>query len=215
MRTLISTVIAIGFLTTTWGCAPHLASYTVELTKVDFVQNTTTETFSDVTIGDTKMECENELFSTSWDLDWHGASLVLENKTLNSFSIIWDQSVFIDPEGFCYGVVPSGIKYTDKAKFTKPTKVVGEKSVSKKIIPGDFVTFDPQFGWVVNPYLPKYSSGDLSRFSKIVSSYKGKEIIVLLAIEFENQITEYSFVFEITKARVIKGNEGKVDSEVR
>lgn len=215
MTKLACSAIAFCLLITTWGCAPHLANYTVELAKVDVVEDGPTARFSDVIIGDSKMECENELFSMSWNLDWHGADLILKNKTAKSMSIIWDQSVFIDPEGFCYGVIPSGIKYLDKDRFTKPTKIVGKKMVSKRILPGDFVTFDTQHGWVENAYLPKYSHGDLSSFSKMVSSYKGKEIIVLLAIQYEGQVTEYSFIFEITKSGVFKGNEGKVDGHLK
>jgi len=49
----------------------------------------------------------------------------------------------------------------------------------------------------------------------MVSSYKGKEITVLLAIQYEGQVTEYSFVFEIIKSGVTKGNEGQVDGDLK
>lgn len=195
------------------GCAPHLAGYTVELTKVA-VQGNTTARFEEVIIGDTKMACENELFSMEWELDWYGADVTLKNKTPKSLVILWDQSVFVDPDGYCYGVIPSGINYIDKDRFTKPTKVVGNKMVNKRILPGDFVTLNPQSGWVENPYLPKTSRGDLRQFSKLVSSYEGKEITVLLAIEYNNQVTEYSFIFEITGSGIIKRTEREGDREV-
>ena len=195
------------------GCSPHLAGYTVELSKVA-VEGNTSARFEEVIIGDTKMACENEIFSMEWDLDWYGADVTLENKTSKSLAIIWDQSAFVDPDGYCYGVIPAGIEYNDKDRITKPTLVVGNKWVKKRILPGELVRFKPQSGWVETPYLPKSSRGDLQQFSKLVSSYKGKEIIVLLAIEFNDQVTEYSFVFEIIGSRIIKKSEAEVGGEV-
>ncbi len=214
MKKLSRFLIMASMVTTVLGCSPHIANYTVELTEVMILNESTTR-FAEVIIGESKMGCENDLFFIEWDLDWSGAGFILENRSEQSLSIVWDQCVFVDPEGYCHDVLTSDNNYIGKKGLKKSSKVTPKKRISKRILPEELVTFETNVGWVETPYVPKSSHGNYSHFSQRVSAYKGKDISILLAVEQDSQIYEYTFVFEIIGTEVFRGYSGSAEGGMR
>ena len=127
----------------------------------------------------------------------------LKNKTDHSIRIIWDEAAYIDVDGEAGRVAHHGVKYTDSYVSQPPSVIPAHQNLTDFIVPADNAFLDIG-GWEETPLLAPSSrslrKGDkvaARAFANEVRENKGKRFGVLLPLEIEDVVNEYTFWFEV------------------
>lgn len=141
---------------------------------------------------------ENNQLKIVWFPSTSDFRFILTNKSTNNMKIIWDESVYVNTDGFCRMVMHQGTRFIDKNITQKPSVIVKGGKIEDLILPTENVYFvNGQYGgWQTMP-LFKVWLNTLEEFDVIKKAYVGKTVKILLPISIENSIQEYLFTFRI------------------
>lgn len=200
MKKLFYTFIITVLMT---SCMSYRGFYNVGLKNVERPENVK-ERYGESKIvnfkeeGKSKYSYEDKMIKVVWLPLSTQFSFTLKNKTDHSIKIIWDEAVYVDPNGKSGRVMHSGIKYIDRNNSQSPTVIVKNASIDDIIIPTDNVYFQSgQYGgWRTKAMLP-YKAQTQESLNALTKKYIGKEVKVLLPLEIEGTTNEYLFTFKI------------------
>jgi hypothetical protein len=122
----------------------------------------------------------------------------LQNKTDHSIKIIWDEAVYVDPNGSSGRVMHAGVKYIDRNNPQPPTVIVKNANIDDMIVPTDNIYYvSGQYGgWRTKPMLPNRANTQ-EELNALTQQYIGKEVRVLLPLEIQGTVNEYIFTFKV------------------
>lgn len=198
MKRLLLVLIAALFT----GCTVK-GFYTVVLENVEHPQNKNVR-FGDTVVnksleeGTTSYGYTDSLITIVWQVFDTQFGFNLANNTNHSLKIIWDDAVYIDVDGQSKRVMHSGVKFIDRNNPQPPTVVARGSTINDMILPTDNVYFvSGQYGgWHEHPLF--YNSAPTQdELTKLSALYVGKSVRVLLPIEIEGTVNEYTFTFKI------------------
>ena len=129
-------------------------------------------------------------------------SFSIKNKTDHSIKIIWDEAAYIDEDNSSHRVMHSGVKFMSRDQPQAPSVVVAGGTLEDMVYPTDYAYYSG--GWKQNPLLPteKAFAEEVAEFTRRVKDLWGKRIGILLPLQIEGVINEYTFMFKITNAWV-------------
>lgn len=142
---------------------------------------------------------ENNQLKIVWFPSASDFRFVLTNKSTNSMKIIWDESVYVNTDGYCRMVMHQGTRFIDKNITQKPSVIVKGSKIEDLILPTDNVYYvNGKYGglWQTMPLLKTWVS-TLEEFDIIKKEFVGKTMKILLPISIENSTQEYMFTFRI------------------
>lgn len=186
------------------GCAAftsYKAHYDIGLTQVERPSDAK-ERYGEVEIapGDStgQYTFSDGMVDILWICTANGIVFTLENKTGHSIKIIWDETVFVDADGNSQRVMHEGVKYIDRNSPMPPSVVAKKGKITDLIFPAENVYYvsGKYGGWQEAPILP-YKNMDELVLQKEAGEYVGKEFQILLALEIEDVVNEYTFSFKI------------------
>jgi hypothetical protein len=131
-------------------------------------------------------------------------ALELTNKTSNPIKIIWDDAKFIDSEGNQQRAIHSKVKLSEVDKPQEPSIVEQSGSLSDTVIPADNIIYRDA-RWQKKPMFPNFAvSRKAEHFDDDVQAFVGKSFKVILPLETDGTVHEYSFTFKISDVEVTK-----------
>ncbi len=197
------------------------AYYSSALVEVDRQETTKEHYGSEVTIKpgpDKSFVYEDGLFNGQFYVTSSRINFTLTNKTDRSIKIIWDEAAFIDMEGQSGRVTHEGVKYIDRNASQPPSVVPSEKSLTDFVVPTERVYYREGYysqyfstpgGWeessLILPGSRNIISGDsaaVNAWTKEIVVNKGKRFGLLLPLEIEGIVNEYTFWFEVQDVSV-------------
>lgn len=166
---------------------------------------------------------EDKVVKILWTPSARDIDFTITNKTDSSIQIVWDEAAYVDENNKSHRVIHSGVKFNDRNTSQPPSVIAAKGSLDDNISFADswyFVTYDEQtiykpMGWNQNPMFPDYQNRGSTilviggkpqetNFPNQVKSYIGKQIKVVLPIKVLNEITEYTFIFDIKDVQILE-----------
>ena len=216
-------LLAAGCATTGLGSRTVAAQYISALVQIDRPEATKERYGSVVMIKpepDNKYFYEDGLFSGIFHVTNSRINFVLTNKTDHSIKIMWDESAFIGLDGHSCRVAHTGVKYADRNASQPPSVIPGRTSLTDFVLPTDRVYYREGFygkyysspgGWeelsLVLPSSRRITDVDstaVQTFRSEVENNKGKRFGLLLPLEIEGVVNEYTFWFQVQDVSVIE-----------
>ena len=149
------------------------------------------------------LKFSDDVIDISWSLTAKSLHFELYNKTQNPIKVIWDDVIFVDYEGKSNKVVHEGILYINAHDTQPPSTIAGGSHIIDRIIPSDNITFVSGYNsyWREANILPNghYSTEQIKMFREDMIN---KEIKILMPIEVEGKVTNYTFAFNIDNFRI-------------
>ena len=116
----------------------------------------------------------------------------LKNKTDRLIKILWDNGAYIGNTGRSNRIIHKGVKFIKKDEAQHPTSVHPQSFIDDLIIPSNIIRY--------SDVLEMWITGTLVGGSKEeLNSYYGQTVKVVLPIEVDDIIIDYTFTFEIRK----------------
>ncbi|HOF40645.1 MAG TPA: hypothetical protein PLD73_11265 [Candidatus Hydrogenedentes bacterium] len=156
--------------------------------------------------GQSKWHFSDALVAIVWLPSTEAVSFILENKSSHSLKILWDEASLVGPDGVSHRVMHEGVRFIERNAPQPPTVVAKGAKVTDTMSPSDMVEYNETVGWTQNPMLPYRAGTDDPEGTAAVQI--GKTIRVLLPMEIEGVVNEYTFTFTVESAN-IKGAAGK------
>jgi len=190
------------------GCVTYSGYYNLSLREVDRPENTKLRYGESKVVnfeeeGKIIYHYEDSLIKIAWLPASKSFAFAIENKSEHSIKIIWDESAYIDINGKAVRTIHSGIKYFDKEKTQTPTVIPKKSSIRDFLLPTDklhYYTYtDSKYyygGWGNSPLFPSQASRK-DELIDIAKKYIGKTVKILLPIQIQDVINEYTFSFKI------------------
>ena len=214
-------LLAAGCATTGLGSRTMVAKYSSALVQIDRPEATKERYGSVVTIKpepDNKYVYEDGLFPGIFYVTDSRINFTLTNKTDHSIKIVWDEAAFIDLDGQSGRVAHTGVKYVDRNASQPPSVIPGRTSLTDFVLPTDRVYYREGYygryysspgGWeelpLVLPGSRQIASVDstaVQTFRSEVEKNKGKRFGLLLPLEIEGVVSEYTFWFQVQDVSV-------------
>lgn len=127
----------------------------------------------------------------------------MENKTDNSIRIDWNQSAFVGPDGSSETLVHGEMKRYQIGQEVAPTVIPADGRVESLV--------GPEGGFGDNGPLPRRrqvqgggsdGSDPGANFRQEVSDLEGKTVQVLMPLQIEDELNEYTFTFRVNGVSV-------------
>jgi len=210
------------------GCAAGLgqravgAVYRSALVQIDRPEATRERYGAVVTIRpepDNKYVYEDGLFSGVFFVTSSRINFTITNKTDHSIKIVWDEAAFIETDGTSNRVAHQGVKYADRNASQPATVVPRGTSITDFVLPTSRVYYREGYygkyysspgGWreldLVQPALCLVSPGDSTAvrgFRSQAEANIGKRFGLLLPLEIQGVVNEYTFWFQVQGASVV------------
>jgi hypothetical protein len=200
MRKIIYALILAVMMT---SCMTYQGFYNVGLQNVERPENAK-ERYGESKIvnfeeeGKTKYSYEDDMIKIVWLPLSTQFGFTLQNKTDHSIKIIWDEAVYVDPNGSSGRVMHTGVKYIDRNNPQPPTVIVKNANIDDMIVPTDNIYYvSGQYGgWRTKPMLPNRANTQ-EELNALIQQYIGKEVRVLLPLEIQGTVNEYIFTFKV------------------
>lgn len=203
---LLTLLLVAGFIA---GCSGYKAQYDIGLVKADKPEGAE-QLFGDHDIlkvqedGHDQSFFEDGFVKIVWTPTSSEVALELTNKTSGPIKIAWDDVKFIDDQGKQQRAVHSGTKYSEINKPQEPSVIERNGSLSDAVFPADNVVYRDA-RWQRDPMFPNFAvSRNAEHFDDDVQQYVGKSFKLLLPLEAEGTVYEYSFTFKISNVVVAK-----------
>ena len=196
-------------------------NYTSALVQIDRPEATKERYGSVITIkpeANNKYVYEDGLFSGIFYASASRINFALTNKTEHSIKLVWDEAAFIEVDGQAGRIAHEGVKYADRNASQPPSIVPAGRSLSDFVLPTNRIYYRKGYysryssipgGWeevpLVLPVSEMVTSGDSTaaeQFASKVQMNKGKRFGLLLPLEIEGVVNEYTFWFEVQQASV-------------
>lgn len=149
--------------------------------------------------GVTRYSFEDQLVRVLWLPTDTRLHFTLTNKTDYSIKIVWNDAVFVDPQGKSGAVMHEGVKYTDCSSSKTPSVVVRHGSTDDVVLPCGLVNFGYS-EWNVASFLrsPSVTAATADSIAaQLRASEVGKTVQVLLPLQIEDVVSDYLFTFEV------------------
>lgn len=205
MKKTIAFLYAILFLSSCGIAKFHSGYYDINLSKVENPKNKS-DRYGETCIQkvgtdkDIKYQFVDDNIDISWAIGNTKFRFNLKNKTDHSIKIIWDDAIFIDTDGSSNRVMHAGIKYTEKENPQTPSVVARGSFLDDMVLPTKNVYLETNpyiYGWKEKYYLPIINQDKDVLLSQAQSSI-GKKIKIILPIQIEDVINDYTFEFDIS-----------------
>ena len=230
MRHIVRFCVVCVFSVLAVGCATLIsrnltATYTSALVQIDRPDATRERYGQVVTIRpepENKYFYEDGLFSGIFYVTQSRINFAFTNKTDHSIKIIWDEAAFIDLDGQSGRVSHEGVKYADRNASQPPSVIPAHGTLTDFVLPTDRVYYREGYysqylsipsGWeevgIVLPGLRRVPGSDstaVETFRAEVQKNTGKRFGLLLPLEIEGVLNEYTFWFEVQNASVDTGS---------
>lgn len=211
------------------GCATMMsrslvANYTSALVQIDRPEATRERYGQVVTIkpeSDNKYSYEDGLFSGIFYASDSRINFSITNKTDHSIKIVWDEAAFIETSGQSGRLAHAGVKYVDRNASQPPSVIPAHGTLTDFVLPTDRVYYREGYygqyysnpgGWEEMSLLlpssqriPASDSSAVQVFKTEVERNRGKRFGLLLSLEIEGVVNEYTFWFEVQEATVVTG----------
>lgn len=149
------------------------------------------------------LKFSDDVVDISWWLSAKSMNFELYNKSDNPIKIIWDDVIYVDQDGKSNKTIHEGVMFINSHSSQPPTTIAGGSKVIDRIVPSDNLYYVSGYnsGWREKSLLP---SGYYKREGASIPGEKliGKEIKVLIPIEMEGEVINYTFVFNIDNFRM-------------
>lgn len=156
--------------------------------------------------------------AAAYDRVWFAMS----NKTDHSIKLIWDEVSFIDLDGQLSRVMHQGVKYADRNASQPASIIPARQTLTDVVLPNNRVTFDEGYYGVYYTrraewrhallIQPSYEFVDVSPsgtpltdgadFRRRAEAMVGKRFGILIPLEIQGVVNEYTFWFEVTGVSV-------------
>ena len=134
----------------------------------------------------------------------------IENKTGHSIMLLWNEAAFIDVDGDASRLMHSGVKYVDRNAYQIPSVIPAGGKISDVALPVDRVFYvarkwkhlgliEPDFEISPKGLLPMSDSLKTEAADRL-----GTRIGLLLPLEIQGTVNEYTFWFEIADFSVLE-----------
>jgi len=194
------------------------ASYEAALVQVEKpkeAQNRYGEVLSIALTEDNKYTFQDSLVTAVLYVTTDAVNFQFENRTKHSIKIIWDEASFIDTDGTARRVMHKGVKYVDRNASQPPTVIPAKGRVADFAVPTDRVWYKEGTytgGWRIHGLIQPDRSyqryeGEIvpapsADFTAAVRGNEGRRFGLLLPLEIQGIVNEYTFWFEVTRATV-------------
>lgn len=162
-----------------------------------------------VTETDTSYIYEDELIRAGFVTGGGSVFTTIENKTDHSIQIRLEQGAFVRPSGNSDRILLGEMSYMNRNQEVQPITVPSGASSTATLIPQSSVSMG-QYGPSVSAMFTPTSVGGVGRNKTTVDGVReniGKTFSLLLPIQIQDTVNEYTFNFEVTGAKVAAGRE--------
>jgi len=156
--------------------------------------------------GQSQWHFSDGLVSIVWIPRPKAVGFILENTSDHSLKILWDEASLVDTDGVSHRVMHEGVPYINRNAPQPPTVIARGATAIDSVSSADMVSFNSTVGWTQAPLLP-YWAGTKDP-EGTASAMVGKTIRVLLPMEIEGVVNEYTFTFTVESA-MLRGSAGK------
>lgn len=122
--------------------------------------------------------------------------LNIENKTDHSVQLIWDRASFVGTTGSSSKVTSGDTRVMDVGQSQTPTPIPANASTTVTAIP-NAVIYDND-GDGVDDVNPLFAASDSTEFDE----HEGETARLIVPLEVEDTVNEYTFVFEVRDLQV-------------
>lgn len=194
LRVLIILLSIIGLT----SCSGLKGNYNIALKNVENTNNLKGELNSEPRDNRLRNQYNDELITVNWWFRDKDIWFALQNNSSNTIEIIWDKAVYIDKLGKSNKVIHSGVKLIDKEKSQLPTVVIKGSKIDDILIPVNNISYvsGKYGGWSTSSLFPS-SHKDIESMTKYDNVFKESEVKVLLPLMIDNQLIEYTFIFDV------------------
>jgi hypothetical protein len=197
------TIFGLILVLTLVGCVSFTGRYDLGLQEVERPESTR-QRYGESKIvsleeeGTTKYSYEDDIIKIVWLPLSTQFSLILQNKSDHSIRIIWDEAVYVDENGSSGRVIHSGVRLIDRNSPQPPTVVAKNATIDDIIVPTENIYYvSGQYGgWQTAP-LFKNSASSQEELDVLTQKYIGKMVKILLPLQIEDTVNEYTFVFKV------------------
>lgn len=194
------------------GCAsPRSVLYDSEISSVERPTDTEERygeyevTTRDTTEG-TEYIYEDQLIRAAWLQSGPSLMVTMENKTEHSLQVRLEQGAFITPSGSSERILTGDMSYADRNQEVRPITIPSGASASTTLFPEGNVGFNSTVGLTFESFFePTQVHATQSVEPSDVEEHIGDTFSILVPIEIQGTVNEYTFNFEVTGARV-EGN---------
>lgn len=184
-------------------------------------------TNGDALVSDQAFEDSRFIISAEYKGPAYGGFLTLtvKNKTDSTAKILWDDTVFVDPNGISHRTIRSGTHYLNSTSSMAPTVILSQGTQTERITSAENSGYTPGGRWYTKGllghidtgrYFPAYDKRkdehkDLSFHEYMALKREadqtmsrnlfGKDMGLLLAIEVNGKKLEYYLSFNINGIR--------------
>lgn len=193
------------------GCAglfgyTHTATYSLSLDEVSRPA-VTKDRWGDVEniqLSDSsKYEYADDLVDVLIGATTDGIAFHMQNKTEHTIKVVWDEAAFIDTDGSAGRVMHYGVRFMDRNNSQPPSILPGHGTITDEAFPTDRVYYGTE--WANLPLIRPSTvvsqspgaSPDVVKFQRDADNNVGKRIGLLLPLEVEGVVNEYTFWFKV------------------
>jgi len=151
---------------------------------------------------DNKYVYEDGLFSGLFYVNTSRTNFTTTNKTDNSIKIIWDEAAFISTDGQPGRVAHEGVDYGDRDASQPPSVIPGGSSLTDFIRPISGVNYWSPLILPTQLWVAYGESASVDAFASEARKNKGKRFGLLLPLEIEGIVNDYTFWFEVQEVSV-------------
>jgi hypothetical protein len=136
--------------------------------------------------------------------------LTLENKSEHSIQIRPEQGALVMPGGSSERIILGDMSYANRNQEVQPITVPRGASTTTTLIPEGSVGFNEYSGVTIsNMFEPERLVSGGPDSPKDVENNIGSTFSVLLPLEIQGTVNEYTFTFEVTGAKISEGRATK------
>lgn len=121
----------------------------------------------------------------------------LKNLSDNKIKVIWDEVVYVNPDGSTDRVMHAGVKYVNRNESQPPTVIPVGSFIEDAIIPTSVVSFVAYVGWAEGSLFNVSSDKKTSKW-QLENTY-GKNVKVIMPIEIGDNVADYTFTFTVLR----------------
>ena len=146
----------------------------------------------------------DSLISVLWIPGGEQLNFVLQNKSSHSIKIVWDEAAFVHPSGLSSRVMHSGVRYIERNAPQPPSVVARGGSIVDLVVPTDNVYYvEGRYGgWRTHGLFQPHRASSSAKLATAKENI-GKKAQVLLPIEIEGIVNEYTFSFEVQDVEIV------------
>lgn len=151
----------------------------------------------------TKYVYEDDLVRAGWVYSGGSLIAILENKTEHSIQARLEQGAFITPGGGSQRILTGDMSYANRNEEVRPITIPSGASSSAVLIPAGNLGFNEYSGVTIDAmFEPTSLSSTGSATPNDVEANLGETFSILLPLEIQGTVNEYTFNFEVNGAKI-------------